>query len=146
LFINQIATPENTSVEISEESLVQTHLDGFGMWRESRLCLSTTQKYYKRGPVAFWRFESYSKVFFWIAVACLFIHGWPHPLLPAIASGLFLIRFLIQLFVINKTCKLLRVERFYFTLLLFDFFQPFFDVYITVCRLLRGKKDYIWRY
>jgi hypothetical protein len=146
LFINQIVTPENTSVEISEESLVYTHLDGFGMWKEIRLCQSTTQKYYKWGPVTFWKFESYSKIFFWLAIICLFIHGWPQLLLPAIASGLFLIRFLIQWFVVNETCKLLHVENFYFTLLLFDFFRPVFDVYITVSRLIRGKKDYVWRY
>ncbi len=146
LFINQIATPENVAVEIAEGSLIQTYLDSFEMWKELRLCQSTTEKFYKWGPVAFWKFESCSRVLFWISLIGLSVYGWPQFMFPIISIGLFLIRLLIQLLVINKVGKLLKVENFYSTLLLFDFFQPIFDLYITLCRLIRGKKDYIWRY
>ena len=146
LFINQIATSGNTAVELSEDSLVTMQTDSFGMWKELRLCQSTTRRFYKRGPVAFWRFESYSRILFLLSLIAMFIYGWPHLLLPIAALGLFLIRFIIQMLVINKVGKILQVERFYSTLLLFDFFQPVFDLYITICRLIRGKKDYIWRY
>ncbi|MDR1368678.1 MAG: glycosyltransferase [Dysgonamonadaceae bacterium] len=145
LFINQIATPDNVAVEISEDSLATMHLDDFRIWEEIRLCQSTTQKFYKKGPVAFWRFESWSRVFFWSALLCLGICGWPQLFSPVVALGLFLIRSLTQILVINKAGKMLHVEHFYSTLLLFDFFQPVFDVYIAVCRLIRGEKDYIWR-
>ncbi len=146
LFINQIATHNNVAVEISENSLIQAHLDGFGMWKEFRLCQATTQKFYKKGPVSFWRFEVYSRILFWCSLICLFVLGWPQLLLTLVALGLFLIRLLTQILVINKVGKMLNVEKFYSTLLLFDFFQPSFDLYITICRLIRGKKDYIWRY
>ncbi len=146
LFINQIATSNNVAVEISEDSLTETHLDGFRMWKELRLCQSTTQKYYKRGPGLFWRFESFSRVCFGIFVICLFIYGLPELFLPIIAFGLFLIRLLIQLLVMSKLSRLLHTERFYSTLFLFDFFQPIFNLYISISRLVRGKKDYIWRY
>jgi len=144
LFINQIATAGNTAVEISKNSLTTMHPDDFGMWKELRLCQSTTQRFYKRGPVAFWRFESYSRILFWLSLICMFIYGWSHLVLPIAAVILFLIRFFTQMLVINKVGKILHVERFYSTLLLFDFFQPIFDLYITICRLTRGKKDYIW--
>ena len=146
LFINQIATASNTAVEISEDSLNTMNLDNFSMWKELRLRQSSTQRFYKRGPVAFWRFESYSRIFFWLSLVCLFIYGWPNLLLPGAAVGLFLMYFLSKILVINKVGKALCVERFYLCLLLFDFFQPIFDLYITICRLAKGKKDYIWRY
>ena len=144
LFINRIATSDNTAVEISEDSLTTMNLDGFKIWKELRLCQATTRRFYKRGPVAFWRFESYSRILFLLSLVGLFIYGWPQLLLPIAAVVLFLIRFLTQMLVINKVGKILRVERFYSTLFLFDFFQPFFDLYITIHRHTRGKKDYIW--
>ncbi len=146
LFINQITTPDNTVVELNPDSLTRTRLDSFSMWKEMRVSQSATQKYYRRGPVFFWRFESWSRILFWISICCLIIYGLPGIILPSIASGLFLMRLIIQLFVVNKTCKAFGMERFYFTLPLLDFFQPVFDLYIGTIHLLRGKKDYIWKH
>ena len=144
LFINQVATKENTIVEIASDSLVKTHLESFSMWKEMRLCQATTQQYYKSGSVAFWRLESWSHFIFIVAFVATMVYGISSFLLFITAVLLFLIRMIVQLFVINKAAQKLAVEKFYYTLPLFDIFLLFFNISISFRRLMRGKKDYTW--
>lgn len=145
LFINQIAKRENTSVEIRPESLTSTHLDNFNVWEEMRLCQSATESHYRPGAVLFWKIETFSRIIFWLLTWALIIYGFPSLFLPIFASVLFLIRLLVQLLVINKISQKMKTERFYYTLPLFDFCQPLFDLYIYICHLMRGRKDYTWK-
>ncbi len=145
LFINQVATSGNTSVEISPESQTHSYLEGFYVWKELKIRKATTQRYYKSGPVAFWRFEIYTRCIFIIAMVTSIVYGWTQLILPVVAGILFFIRFFSHLYIVNRTSNCFQTEKFYLTLPLFDFLQPFFDSYFHIHRIFRGKKDYTWK-
>jgi len=147
LFINDIATGENTAVELSARSITLTEINNFADWKRYKTDRMITQRFYKRGPVAFWRLETYTRIGFFAALIASFICGFPYSseinfLLPGIALVLFIIGFSSQLFIINKTLNHLHLEKFYLTILLFDIFQPFVNLYFYIYRHLKEKQNY----
>lgn len=145
LFINEIATGRNTTVELSAESVVLVKMPDFSDWIRQKINRMSSQRFYKRGPVAFWHIESYLRIGFIAALIACFIFK-----LPYIASGIaliyFIIRLLSQLFIINRTAKHLQVGKFYLTLPLFDLLQPFINLYFFMLSLVKGKENYTYRY
>ena len=151
LFINEIATGENTAVELSAYSITLTEINDFRDWKRQKVDRMSTKRFYKRGPVAFWRLETYIRIAFFVALIACFICGFPyksaqHFLLPGIAFFCFIVRFSSQFIVINKTIEQLQLKKFYLTILLFDLFQPFINSYFFVHRLLKEKYNYTYRY
>ncbi|MDR0681098.1 MAG: glycosyltransferase [Dysgonamonadaceae bacterium] len=146
LFINEIARKDNLSVELKRESIIHVKMDENSTWKDLKIKRMITRKFYKRFSVNFWRMEKISRILFFImlilSVIC-FASNW---ILLGIALFFYLIRLFTQLFVINKTAGLLKLPKFYFTLFLFDFIQPFVDEYFYLYRLFRGRKDYNWKY
>jgi glycosyltransferase involved in cell wall biosynthesis len=147
LFINDIATGENTAVELSAQSVTLSEINDSREWEQQKTDRMVTQRFYKRGPVAFWRLETYTRIGFFAALIACFISGFPYTsepdlLLPGIALACFIVIFSSQLFIINKILKYLQLENFYLTILLFDIFQPFVNLYFYIYRLLKGKKSY----
>jgi hypothetical protein len=151
LFINEIATKENTAVELSEQSITLMEINDFSDWKHHKIDRMSTKQFYKRGPVALWRLESFVRLGFWIALVTCFICGFPYLslgdfLLTGIALICFIIRLFSLSFVINKTAGHLQLEKFYLTISLFDLFQPFMNLYFFICHLLKGKENYTYRY
>lgn len=64
-------------------------------------------------------------------------------ILPAAALFCFFLRIFSQLFVINKTAACWSDERFYFSILFFDFVQPFINVHFFLYRVFRKKENYV---
>jgi cellulose synthase/poly-beta-1,6-N-acetylglucosamine synthase-like glycosyltransferase len=147
LFINEIARKDNLSVELSPESIIQVNLDDAQTWKELKIRRLVTQQFFtKRFAVNFWRMEKVFRILFFLSfIITVFwvISNW---ILLGVAVFLFLIRFFTQLYVINKTASLLKLPKFYFTLLLFDLIQPFVDEYFYLYKIFRGQKDYNWKY
>jgi hypothetical protein len=151
LFINEIATKENTVVELSEQSLTLMEINDFRDWKHQKIDRMCTKQFYKRGPVALWRLESSVRIGFWMALVTCFICGFPYLslgdfLLPGVALICLLIRLFSQSFVINKMAGSLLLEKFYLTIPLFDLLQPFVNFYFFICLLLKGKENYTYRY
>ena len=147
LFINDIATGENTAVELSAQSVTLTEINDFREWEQQKIDRMITQRFYKRGPVAFWRLETYTRIGFFAALIACFISGFPYLstiglILPGIALACFLAVYFSQLFIINKILNHLNLNKFYLTILLFDIFQPFVNLYFYVLKLLKGKQNY----
>jgi len=147
LFINDIATGENTAVELSAQSVTLSEINDFQEWEQQKIDRMVTQHFYKRGPVAFWRLETYTRMGFFAALIASFICGFPYLselnlIFPGIALACFIIRFSSQLFIINKILEHLDLEKFYLTILLFDIFQPFVNLYFYIYKFLEGKKNY----
>jgi glycosyltransferase involved in cell wall biosynthesis len=144
LFVNEIATGDNTAIELSPESVTLTELNKYE-WRNQKLDLAVTKRYYKHGPIAFWRLESISRIGFLIGViTCLsmsFSYPFLHLILPAIAFSYFLIRLFTQIFVINKTAERLKLKKTYITTPLFDLIQPFISAYFNLCSLFKKKGE-----
>jgi len=151
LFINEIATGENTAVELSPASVTLTETSDLYEWRQQKIDRTITKHFYKRGPVAFWRLESYIRIGFIAALIACFIYGLPYIsptdfLLPGIALLCLVVQLTSQFIVINKTTNKLQLEKYYLTILLFDLFQPFVNLYFYIYRILKGKENYTYRY
>jgi glycosyltransferase involved in cell wall biosynthesis len=146
LFINEIARKDNVSVELAPQSIVHVKMDESVNWKDLKINRLITRKYYKRFSVNFWKIEKISRTLFFVMLLLNIVWFIPDWILLGITLSLFLIRFFTQLFVINKTAGILKLPKFYFTLFLFDFIQPFVDEYFYLYRIFRGKKDYNWKY
>jgi len=151
LFINDIATSENTAVELSAQSLTLTKIDDFYDWKCQKVNRMSTKRFYKRGPVAFWRLESFVRLVFLAGLIACFVYGLPYTslinfLLPGVAFICLIVWFFSQLFIINKTAEELQLKKFYLIIILFDLFQPFIDLYFYLYRILKAKKNYTYRY
>jgi len=151
LFINEIATSENTAVELSPASVTLAEMEDFYDWKHEKIDRMVTKHFYKRGPVALWRLESYIRICFYAALIACFICGAPYAspenfILPGIAFLCFAIQLSSQFFVINKIAKHLRLNKFYLTVFLYDLFQPLIDSYFYIYRIFKGKENYTYRY
>ena len=151
LFVSEIATNENTAVELSAQSVTLTEINDFHDWKRYKVDRMSTKRFYKRGPVAFWRLETFLRIVFFIALVICFLYGWPYTslpdfILPGIALFCFIVRFFSQMFVINKISECLELEKFYLTILLFDLFQPFINLYFFMYCVLKRKENYTYHY
>ena len=144
LFVNEVATKRNIAIELSPESIIKTRRDGLSEWKDFKINKAITKRFYKRAPVLLWRLELVSRLFFAASFIACFIYGFWNIILPVSALLAFIIRFFSQMFVINKTAGYLKLEKFYFTIPLFDLMQPFVNTYFYMYRLFKGKKNYTW--
>ena len=151
LFINEIATGENTAVELSARSVTLMEINDYNDWKHWKVDRMSTQRFYKRGPVAFRRLEAFFQIIFYAVLIICFVCGLPYAslpdfLLPGIAFFCLIVQFFSQLIIINKTCEYLHLEKFYLTILLFDLFQPFINSYYFMYRVLKEKENYTYHY
>ena len=151
LFVGEIATGENTAVELSAQSVTFAKINDFQEWKRQKIERMSTKRFYKKGPVVFWRIEAFSRIVFFSAIIICFLCGFPYAsltdfLLPGIALFCFLVRLLSQFFVINKTAGRLQLRKFYLTNLWFDLFQPFMNMYFFIYLLLKGKENFTNHY
>jgi len=151
LFVNEIATSENTAVELSAASVTLTEINDFYDWKHEKIDRMVTKRFYKRGPVALWRLESFLRVGFIAAIIACFIYKLPYTEMESlILLGIAILCFVIQLFsqfiVINKTTEKLQLEKFYIAILMFDLFQPFIDLYFLIYSVFKRKENYTYRY
>ena len=147
LFINEVATPTNTEVVFTPESLTyMTPIDYFGIWKEMKAARAATRKEYKGSQIYYYRCESF--LFFLYLTATLatlavgFCSNW---LLSVWAVLLYLVRYLSKGFVFNKLALLLGQHSPMIWLPILEITTPLFGLYIYIYRLFRGKKDYTFR-
>ena len=142
LFVNEITTKRNVAIELSPESIITTRMEGLFEWKDFKINRATTKRFYKMGSVLFWRLELASRFFFAASFIACFIYGFWGIVLPVSALLAFIVRFLSQMFVINKTAGYLTLEKFYLRIFLFDLMQPFANIYFYIYQLFKGKKGY----
>lgn len=128
VFINKIATKENTAIVNSHESLVVCNaIDGLSSWKNIKTKYLATQKYYAGNTIKLLSFEVFSRYSFYLLFTTLCIVGVHSSLylLPVVALLLFIARYSIQLLVMNKNSKIFNAGSFYFSLPLLDILTPF---------------------
>ena len=148
LFVNEIVNTENTAVELSSQSVTIAEINDLSDWKCQKVDRMFTQGFYKRGPVAFWRMEIFSRIAFYAAIIICFICGAPYTslrdfLLPGVASFCLIARSFSQSIVIDKTIENLQLEKFKLKTLLFDLFQPFINLYFYIYCVLKRKENFI---
>ena len=128
LFINKIANKKNTGVVISPESMIETDVvSRFSVWRSFKSKYLYTKQFYKgfASRVFFW--ETLSKYLFYLFLVAAITFGiiYSEFLLIGFSALLFIIRYIIQVLIINKNSRLLDAGKYHINLLFFDIFQPF---------------------
>lgn len=128
LFINRIATKENTRVEISSESVTRAHFYQFDKaWKSQKQSYGITSLFLKNNSSFLFGFETFTRSIFYLLIIISVVVGLNDLKLLIIPSVLFLIRLIIQAVIINKTGKIFEEKSFVFSLLVYDFVQPLVD-------------------
>ena len=145
LFISDVAKGSNTRVEVSPAAVmnivvedVKTH------WKETRINQIYTSSYYKPMPKFRTGIELFSRYAFYALFILLLVFSlvnWNLPLL--IVDGvLFLLRFIVQMVVINRSSKVLNDKRFYISILFFDIFLPCYVMLLRFDKMFHRRKSY----
>lgn len=136
LFINQVATKNNTAIEISTESLVST--DAPTSWityKTQRRRHITTGKYYKSGDK--WRLgiELLSRFFFYTSFVVLLVMSE----FRFYMLGAFVLRLIIQWLCINLSARKLQQSMFPVTFLLYDILSPAINGLFSLSNMMNPK-------
>lgn len=144
LYINRIATGTKTGVVLSPESMTETYgIDNFFTWRSLKSKYLFTKQFYKGLPPCLFSLETFTRYAFYLSVAAGVTVSLPACswLLTGTALLLFLIRFGVQLIVLNRNSRLLDGAGYHINLLFYDLFQPLnnfrFRQYATKSNSLR---------
>lgn len=147
LFINHIATPDNTRVETDVNSIIRTQpVLRTKDWREEKISYTSTARLYHGAQRWLAGLETFSRLMFygcWIAALIIGILNF-HWLAAGIAFLIWILRFTAQAVIINKTAKELdEKRRYYFTLPVFDFLQPMQSLRWKLYCLFRKRSDFL---
>lgn len=146
LFINKTANGKNTKVEISADAAIRMKpVEYYRDWTEEKVSYMATSKNYKGAQRHLLGFETFSRILFYIAVILMIIigiinHNW---IFAGIAALLWLIRFFTQMYIVNSTAKVVgEPRRYYFSLPIFDLWQPVQSAFFKLHRKNSRKGDY----
>lgn len=148
LFINEIATRNNTRVETSTDSIMRMQpIEYRKQWKEEKVSYMATSQYYHGIQKYMLGFETLSRLLFYATGIVLIVLGilscqW---ILLGSACLIYLFRFIMQAVIINKTAKDFGEKRYYFTLPIFDIAQPLWSLRFKTIRFFRRKGDFMRR-
>ncbi len=147
LFINQVATAENTRIEIDKNAIISIQPISVAKdWREEKIGYRSTAKHYHGMQRYLMGLETTSRLLFhtaWTSTVtiCLINQNW---IIAGIAFLPFVLRYITQAIIINQTAKDLESKRrYYFTLPIFDILQPLQSLRWNLYCLLRKKSNFI---
>ncbi|MDR1881855.1 MAG: glycosyltransferase [Prevotella sp.] len=135
-FINRIITDGNTSVALSSDSFVESLNDRFSLWEQTKKSYSIAKKYFKRKtPNNLFGLEVITRYLFYLTLIVLSAYSvmFYHWTLLGVTVLLFLFRLLVQLMIINKAAKYFQSGKFFFSLILMDILQPFYNFKFRTC-------------
>ena len=145
LMVNKAANSKNTRIEISPESITwsepNTSYKGWFFQKERHLSVAS---FYT--PISKFRLslEPISRGLFYLMVLLLFVFG--NLVTLGVATLFLLIRYIIQLFIVNNAAKYFGEKKFYLSLILFDIYLPLVTLYIfTIGRLTSREKSVKWK-
>ena len=149
LFINQLATPSNTRVETDINATTRINpVYRYKEWKEEKISYMATARYYQGIQRYLLGFETFSRLLFYVSCIAGIASGVlnSHWLVAGIALLIWLLRFIMQIVVINQTAKEMGGNRkYYFSLPVFDLLQPIQSLNFKICRFFRGKGDFMRR-
>lgn len=147
LFINHIATADNTRVETDADATVRMQpVRRAKDWREEKIGYASTARLYHGMQRWLAGFETLTRLAFYAAWISALVVGILHFhwLAAGIAFFAFLLRFTMQAVIINKTAKDLgEKRRYYFTLPVFDLLQPMQSLRWKLYCMFRKKSGFL---
>lgn len=147
LFINESATPKNTRVVFSPDSITRMiAIDEFKIWQEMKISRAATQKFYHGFSLTFYRIETLSRFLFLAVViagiCCSFIGN---PLVTIVACIAWVTLIIVRLSVLHRSSLMLQQKPVTLWLPLLGMIQPVCSLYVRLYRIFRGKNDYTFR-
>ncbi len=149
LFVNRAANQFNTRIESSLESLTwsepKTSLRAWIYQKERQMSVAY---HYTPKSKLFLSVEPVSRSLFYIATAASLVfavlhHSW---IMAGTIGFMGLIRFLLQLFVMNKSSALYSERRFALDIILFDLFMPLISLrFLLAGRMTRKARYQPWQ-
>lgn len=144
LFINKIANKNNTAVVISPKSMVESSIvDRLSTWRTIKGKYLITKKYLSGPESKILTFEEFSRYGFYFLSLSLFLIGLINSSygLLLISIVLFLIRYIVQLIVINKNSRLYNAGKYFLTIPILDLLTPIVNHHFLNYEKKRNKKQ-----
>src|ERR1035437_2345287 len=144
LLVNKSTTPWNSRVEIAPDSITwsepNTTFKGWLYQKERHLSVSS---FYKSSSKLRLSVEPITRGLFYLTLIMVIIFG---NVITQIAAGvLFLIRFIVQLSILNASSKHFGGRKYVLALPIFDIFLPLVSLYIlTIGRISLRKKMVRW--
>lgn len=149
LFINQVAHKDNTRVETDIDATVRMKpVECYKDWKEEKVSYMATARFYRGSQGWLLGFETFSRLLFYAVCIAgiglgLVSHHW---VAAGVALLIWLLRYFVQAFVINKVATELGDNRhYYFTLPVFDILRPLQSLKFKLYRFYRGKGDFMRR-
>lgn len=147
IFLNNILTPTNAAVALSESSFVTTHVESFMMWKFIKTNYMRAKVHFKNFNSSLFKLETFSRYLFYILTLAMVVYSsitflWVY-LLGAVV--LFLFRFLIQYLVLKAASDHFQPTKTGLSLMLADLIQPYYNSYFmsySKKKKKRKKKKY----
>lgn len=127
LFLNRVGRGRKSSAVLSRDGMIETGIvDRFSTWRALKSKYVYTKQFYKGTTAHLFAWDTVSKyAFYGLFIGCIALSAVKNdPYVAGLALLLFIVRFLVQLMVINKNSRMLEARSYHIDLLFFDFFQP----------------------
>lgn len=141
LFINQVSNKDNTRVEVSNESVTRANYYLFGKaWSEQKRAHGITSNYFRKSSSLMLGFETFSRYLFYLSLVFVVCLSLDQPLWWGVVFAGFLIRLLVQAFIINKIARCWGERGFYLSLLYYDLWQPVVDAYYRISGRMSKRK------
>lgn len=149
LFINQIANRSNTRVETSPDSVIRVQpVECYKDWKEEKVSYMATARFYKGTQRWLLGLETTTTLLFYITCLLEIVLGIlsSHWLTTGLALLLWIVRYLTQAYIINKTASEMGDnDSYYLTLPVFDMIRPLQSLKFKLYRLYRKKGDLMRR-
>lgn len=149
LFINQVAHKDNTRVETDIDATVRMQpMECYKDWKEEKVSYMATARFHHGSQRWLLGFETFSRLMFYaVCIAGITLGILSHHWVAAgVALLLWLLRYAVQAFVINKAATEMGDNRhYYFTLPVFDILRPLQSLKFKLYRFYRGKGDFMRR-
>lgn len=147
LFINHVAAAGNTRVETDANAIVRMQpVSRTKDWREEKIGYASTARLYHGAQRWLAGLETTTRLMFyaaWVATLAAGILNF-HWLAAGIALFTWILRFVLQAIIINKTAgDLDDRRRYYWTLPVFDMLQPLQSLRWKLYCLFRKKSDFL---
>lgn len=142
LFIQKIATGDNTSVIVNPNATVrETHYGGLSMWFSERRFYSYAYKYYPLAVKAGIFTELFSRVLFLGAAVAVIAMLIPYVWIAAIS--MVVLRYTAVFFALSRICARLGEKGIKWAFIIHDFVSPFSETLLSLSRSIRPSRG-LW--
>lgn len=140
VFVNYIMTDNNTAIALSQDSYVSTELDNFSHWRKIKTAYSRAKFNFKGFTGGIFSLETLSRYLFYLLTIASIVYSIVSQLWVYLGAAilLFIIRYIIQIVILNKASDHFLTNRFHLSLPFLDLIQPYYNSYFS--RISKSKK------